>query len=293
MQNQRAKYNTTHKLGSKTIVARNINNNRINEYLSTIESYFTEADLYKKTLTSPALKEYVNTSPGGIKIEEPEIEVNLTLDEKTIIFLTSKELQHFYKFEFTQNKAYLERAKDVFCFMAFTSLRYSDLQSLKKPNVADVYLKVITQKTNDRLRFSLTHDALCLIEKYKSYDSPKIYPVTSNQKLNDYLKEAAELAGLDRVVVETYYIGNQLFENEYKFYETISCHDARRNFVSCSIALDTPVTVVMSCTGHADYESMKPYIEVADETQKIQMNKWNTHQYKSQIIDLLDKTSES
>ena len=49
----------------------------------------------------------------------------------------------------------------------------------------------------------------------------------------------------------------------------------------------------MSCTGHADYESMKPYIEVADETQKIQMDKWNAHQYKSQIINLLDKTSET
>ena len=38
---------------------------------------------------------------------------------------------------------------------------------------------------------------------------------------------------------------------------------------------------------------MKPYIEVADETQKIQMDKWNTHQYKSQIIEMLDKASES
>jgi hypothetical protein len=34
---------------------------------------------------------------------------------------------------------------------------------------------------------------------------------------------------------------------------------------------------------------MKPYIEVADETQKIQMERWNDYQYKSQIIDILDK----
>lgn len=51
--------------------------------------------------------------------------------------------------------------------------------------------------------------------------------------------------------------------------------------------------VVMSCTGHSDYESMKPYIEVADETQKMQMEKWNTHQYKSGIIESMEKmTSE-
>lgn len=34
---------------------------------------------------------------------------------------------------------------------------------------------------------------------------------------------------------------------------------------------------------------MKPYIEVADETQKMEMDKWNTHQYKSGIIEKLDK----
>ena len=45
----------------------------------------------------------------------------------------------------------------------------------------------------------------------------------------------------------------------------------------------------MSCTGHSDYESMKPYIEVADETQKMQMEKWNNHQYKQDIIECVDK----
>ena len=34
---------------------------------------------------------------------------------------------------------------------------------------------------------------------------------------------------------------------------------------------------------------MKPYIEVADETQKMQMEKWNTHQYKSGIIESMEK----
>ena len=45
----------------------------------------------------------------------------------------------------------------------------------------------------------------------------------------------------------------------------------------------------MSCTGHSDYESMKPYIEVADETQKMEMEKWNNHQYKQEILESVDK----
>ena len=34
---------------------------------------------------------------------------------------------------------------------------------------------------------------------------------------------------------------------------------------------------------------MKPYIEVADETQKMQMEKWNSHQYKQEILESIDK----
>ena len=47
----------------------------------------------------------------------------------------------------------------------------------------------------------------------------------------------------------------------------------------------------MRSTGHSDFESMKPYIEVQNETQKMEMDKWNTHQYKSGIIERLDKMS--
>lgn len=120
-----------------------------------------------------------------------------------------------------------------------------------------------------------------LVETYHRKVAKRCWP--------SLLKEAAELAGLDREIVETYFIGTQRYEEIHKFYETISCHDGRRTFVCCSLALGISPTVVMSCTGHADYESMKPYIEVADETQKMQMEKWNTHQYKSDIIESLDK----
>lgn len=45
----------------------------------------------------------------------------------------------------------------------------------------------------------------------------------------------------------------------------------------------------MSMTGHSDYESMKPYIEVADETQKMQMEKWNSNRFKQEILESIDK----
>ena len=222
-----------------------------------------------------------------------EFKPGLKVIPRAVTFLKYKELMHFFHFEFPKEKEYLSKARDMFCFMAFTSLRYSDLAALRPVNLVDGYLDFCTEKTDDKLHIALNEHAQQIIEKYSWYKGDTIFPVPSNQKLNDYLKESAKLAGLDREVSQVYFKGNTRHEDTYKFWEQISCHDARRTFVCCSLALGIPASVVMSCTGHADYESMKPYIEVADETQKMQMEKWNTHQYKSNIIESMEKmTSE-
>lgn len=218
-----------------------------------------------------------------------EFKPKLKVIPKVVTFLKYKELMHFFECEFPKEKEYLSKARDMFCFMAFTSLRYSDLAKLRPSNIIDGYLDFCTEKTDDKLRIALNEHAQKIIDKYSWYKGDTVFPVPSNQKLNDYLKEAAKLAGLDREITQVYFKGNTRHEDTYKFWEQISCHDARRTFVCCSLALGIPPSVVMSCTGHSDYESMKPYIEVADETQKLEMDKWNTHQYKSSIIEKLDK----
>lgn len=218
-----------------------------------------------------------------------EFKPKLKVIPKVVTFLKYKELMHFFEYEFPKEKEYLSKTRDMFCFMAFTSLRYSDLAKLRPSNIIDGYLDFCTEKTDDKLRIALNEHAQKIIDKYSWYKGDTVFPVPSNQKLNDYLKEAAKLAGLDREITQVYFKGNTRHEDTYKFWEQISCHDARRTFVCCSLALGIPPSVVMSCTGHSDYESMKPYIEVADETQKLEMDKWNTHQYKSRIIEELDK----
>ena len=218
-----------------------------------------------------------------------EFKLRLKVIPRTVTFLKYKELMHFFHFEFPKEKEYLSKARDMFCFMAFTSLRYSDLAALKPVNLVDGCLDFCTEKTDDKLHIALNEHAQRIIDKYSWYKGNTIFPVPSNQKLNDYLKEAAKLAGLDREISQVYFKGNTRHEDTYKFWEQISCHDARRTFVCCSLALGIPASVVMSCTGHSDYESMKPYIEVADETQKMQMEKWNTHQYKSGIMESMEK----
>ena len=225
-----------------------------------------------------------NIQPGVL-----EFKPKLKVIPKVVTFLKYKELMHFFHFEFPHEKAYLSKARDMFCFMAFTSLRYSDLAALRPANIVDGRLEICTEKTDDKLYITLNEHAQKILDKYSWYKGDKVFPVPSNQKLNDYLKEAAKLAGLDREIVQVYFKGNTRHEDTCKFWKQISCHDARRTFVCCSLALGIPASVVMSCTGHSDYESMKPYIEVADETQKMQMEKWNSHQYKQEILESVDK----
>lgn len=227
----------------------------------------------------------------GYEIQQGVLEFkpNLKVIPRTVTFLKYKELMHFFYFQFPPEKDYLSKARDMFCFMAFTSLRYSDLAALKHVNIVDGRLEICTEKTDDKLYITLNEYAKQLIDKYSWYKGDTVFPVPSNQKLNDYLKEAAQLAGLDREIVQVYFKGNTRHEDVCKFWEQISCHDARRTFVCCSLAMGIPASVVMSMTGHSDYESMKPYIEVADETQKMQMEKWNSHQYKQEILESVDK----
>lgn len=224
---------------------------------------------------------------------------NLTIVSKTVTFLKYNELMDFYNFKFADDEKNLELVRDMFCFMAFTSLRYSDLENLKKANVFDDHIEVCTKKTHDKLSIPLTIHAKEIINKYKDegYKDGKMFRVYANQKINELLKEAAKKVGLDREVVLIHYQGNTRIEEVKKFYEIIGCHDARRTFVCCSLAFGIPPTVVMSCTGHSTYNAMKPYIEVADETQRLELAKWdkadNQSDIRSDITQKLEGVDEA
>ena len=73
----------------------------------------------------------------------------------------------FYSFKFAENEQNLELVRDLFCFMAFTSLRYSDLENLKKANVFDDHIEICTKKTRDKLLIHLIPHAKEIINKYK------------------------------------------------------------------------------------------------------------------------------
>lgn len=205
-----------------------------------------------------------------------EYKPKLKTTNNKIIFLTPSELNQFREFEVPNNKNYLKTVKDIFLFQCFTGLRYSDVQNLKKSDVKSNFIEVTTVKTTDSLIIELNTQSREILDKYKDYDYIKALPVISNQKMNDYLKELAELVGIDEPVRKTYYIGNKRYDKVTPKYALLSTHAGRRTFICNALSLGIPPQVVMKWTGHSDYKAMKPYIDIADEIKASAMKKFDS-----------------
>lgn len=194
---------------------------------------------------------------------------------KKIIFLNQSELNKLREVEIPEKSKYLEKVRDIFLFQCFTGLRYSDVFNLKKANVKENCIEFTTLKTSENLIVELNNQSKEILEKYKNLEGEKALPVISNQKMNDYLKDLAELAEINEKVVISYFKGNVRFEEVFPKYALLGTHAGRRTFVCNALALGIPAQVVMKWTGHSDYRSMKPYMDIADEIKASAMNKFN------------------
>ena len=197
--------------------------------------------------------------------------------QKKIIFLTWEELNKLREFEIPAAKQALDRVRDVFLFQCFTGLRYSDVFNLRRSDIKGDYIEVTTVKTSDSLIIELNNYSKAILDKYKdvAFEDDKALPVITNQKMNDYLKELAELAGIDEPVRQTYYRGNERIDEVTPKYALLRTHAGRRTFICNALALGIPPQVVMKWTGHSDYKAMKPYIDIADDIKANAMSKFN------------------
>lgn len=197
--------------------------------------------------------------------------------QKKIVFLTWEELNRLREFKIPPTKQALERVRDLFLFQCFTGLRYSDVFNLRRSDIKGDHIEVTTVKTSDSLIIELNDHSRAILEKYKDveFENDKALPVITNQKMNDYLKELAELAEINEPVRQTYYKGNERIDEVTPKYALLGTHAGRRTFICNALALGIPPQVVMKWTGHSDYKAMKPYIDIADDIKANAMSKFN------------------
>lgn len=199
--------------------------------------------------------------------------VKLKKASKVVVFLTWDELMNLYNHNFEDG--YLSRVRDVFCFCCFTGLRYSDAYKLQKKDIYDAAIHIVTAKTNDKLTIELNNYSSSILSKYANLEGDRALPVISNQKMNVYIKEACKICGINEKLTNIYYRGNVKYEETKEKWELIGSHAGRRTFVCNALMLGISPNIVMKWTGHSDYKSMKPYIDIADTVKKSAMQMFN------------------
>lgn len=199
-------------------------------------------------------------------------------NSKEVIHLTWEELLHLYNLNIDKPAhQHLARVRDVFCFCCFTSLRYSDVEKLRRSDIKGNSIVVVTKKTVDGLTIDLNKYSRAILDKYADFhfEDDKALPVISNSNMNDYLKALGKLAGFEEPQRIVYFIGNERHEEVYPKYELLTTHCGRRTFIVNALYLGIPAEVVMKWTGHSDYKAMKPYIKIVDKLKVQEMDKFN------------------
>ena len=194
-------------------------------------------------------------------------EPRLQTAKKQVRFLTKEELDAIYGLNLDYDEQ-LERTRDFFVFQCYTALRYSDLKQLKHDNIhkranGDYYIDLVTEKDEDRVSYKLASRAVEIYKKYKDYllDDDLVFPVLSNQKYNEHLKDLGKAAKLQGEWIDYEFRLDQKEIIRTKK-EDLSTHTARRTFVSLAHAAGSTLDEIAMITSHSDVSKMKPYLKV-------------------------------
>jgi integrase len=229
-----------------------LNNTTIAKQLSTV-----------KTFLSYAKKE-------GVTVSDKYKDFKIKKETLEVIALTNEEFETLYYLDLSTNKK-LAQVRDVFCFACTTGLRYSDLDQLKREHIKADEIRLTIKKTKEPLSIPLTPYSKALLEKYKGMHRP--LPIISNQKLNDYVKELCEVAGITEPVEIVRFRGTKREAITYPKYELIGVHTGRKTFATLSLEKGMSAEEVMTITGHRDYHSFKRYVKVTEQRKKSVMLK--------------------
>ena len=150
--------------------------------------------LVEKKRTNKWLAEQLGKDPATVSkwctnTSQPGLETLLQI--ANVLDVDVKDLLHSTK-------------EDTMYFKVPTGLAYIDVANLTQDNIRksfDGNLWIITkrQKTNTDVNVPLLDIPKMILKKYKSkLPNGKILPVISNQKLNAYLKEIADVCGIKK-----------------------------------------------------------------------------------------------
>lgn len=146
----------------------------------------------------------------------------------------------------------LDRIRDVFVFCSLTGLAFTDADNLRKEHITTdesgtMWIHKPREKTAVMSRVPLLPHPIDLLNKY-AHDAElqikgKLLPVPSNQKMNAYLKEIADLCNIPK---------------------NLTTHAARHTFATLAIEYGMPIDIIAKILGHTNTNMTRRYAKISE-----------------------------
>mgnify|MGYP003576119946 FL=1 len=226
-----------------------------------------------KTILNEATERGLNTN-----LQYKSRKFSVTSENTDAIYLSLSELQQLEGLDLSGNKR-LDNVRDLFLIGCYTGLRFSDWSSIKPDQINDDGFIEITQaKTGDKISIPVKHTVEKIFDKYEG----RLPKSISNQKLNEYLKELGQVKpeGMDEPVLnasvsKTLTKGGLKVITNYRKWELLSTHTARRTFATNEYLQGTPTLTIMAITGHKTEKAFLRYIKLTpNEHAKLLKQHW-------------------
>ena len=183
--------------------------------------------------------------------KDPFYSIHFKQEEVNVEFLSREELDILMNKEFTIKR--LEQVRDIFVFCCFTALAFIDVQQLSrehliKDNNGALWIRKARQKTNQMCNIPVLSIPQRILRKYEDnaecIKKGVLLPVISNQRMNAYLKEIADLCGITK---------------------RLTTHVARHTAATVVfLANDVSMENVSKILGHSNIRMTQHYAKVLD-----------------------------
>jgi site-specific recombinase XerD len=166
-------------------------------------------------------------------------------------FLSEAEIEQMINKQFVTDR--LEIVRDIFVFSCFTGLAYIDVKQLTLDNISlgidgDKWIFKNRQKTDTASKIPLLPMAQEIIDKYAEHpvckNEKRLLPILTNQKMNAYLKEIADVCGIKK---------------------ELTFHIARHTFATTiTLSNGVPLETVSKMLGHTSLKTTQHYAKILD-----------------------------
>ena len=230
-----------HKYKQKDIKLKALRSNFIDDYVYflKVEKKFQQSTLnkaiqrFRKVIKYAVAEDYLNKDP--FMLYRPKTV------KKPVVFLNPEQLKKLEETSFSIVR--IQQIKDMFVFCCYTGLGFTEMSNLKKNQFTtefdgELWININRQKTKKDFKVPLLPKARAIMEQYKS-DSDYVFPSISNTHFNAYLKEIANVVGIEF---------------------NLTHHIARKTFASTVLLYnDVPMEIVSKLLGHSKLQTTQDH----------------------------------